>query len=104
MIGNSTTQNNYIDYLKNVRISQHHMESAKMESEKIGIQKGIQKGEKIGIQKGEKIGINKGKMEVVLNAFDNGYTISSIAKITKLSIIKVKEILKSNDRKLDNSK
>jgi predicted transposase/invertase (TIGR01784 family) len=34
---------------------------AKVEGEKIGLEKGIEKGEKIGIEKGEKIGIEKGE-------------------------------------------
>jgi len=75
------TQNNYIDYLKNVRISQHAIESVRKE------------GEQIGIQKGKLEGKLEGKTEVILSLHEDGISFSQIAKYTKLSEEEVRKIL-----------
>jgi predicted transposase/invertase (TIGR01784 family) len=77
----AATQNNYIDYLKNVRISQHAIDSVRKE------------GEEIGIQKGEKIGIQKVNIEMILTLHEDGLPLSQIAKYTKLTEDEVRRIL-----------
>lgn len=69
----AATQNNYIDYLKNVRISQHAIDSVRKE--------------------GEEIGIQKVKVEMILTLHEDGIPIKQIAKYTKLTEDEVREIL-----------
>jgi len=69
----TVTQNNYIDYLKNVRISQHTIDSVRKE--------------------GEEIGIQKVKVEMILTLHEDGIPIKQIAKYTKLTEDEVRAIL-----------
>ncbi len=73
----AATQNNYIDYLKNVRISQHAIDSVRKEGEEIGMQ----------------IGEQKVKIEMILTLHEDGIPIKQIAKYTKLSEDEVRKIL-----------
>ena len=65
-----TTQSDYIDYLKNVRISQNAIESVRKE------------------------GKIEGKIEVILALHEDGIPIAQIAKYTKLTQVEVEKILK----------
>ena len=70
---------------------------AVMKAEKLALEKGVEKGEKIGVKKGEKIGIEKGKIEsekrAVLGMFENGIPVALIAKSLNLSETIVEEII-----------
>jgi predicted transposase/invertase (TIGR01784 family) len=66
----TTTQSDYIDYLKNVRISQNAIESVRKE------------------------GKIEGKIEVILALHEDGIPIAQIAKYTKLTQVEVEKILK----------
>lgn len=74
----TVTQNNYIDYLKNVRISQHTIDSVRKE--------------------GEEIGIQKVKVEMILTLHEDGIPIKQIAKYTKLTEDEVRIILNEQGR------
>jgi predicted transposase/invertase (TIGR01784 family) len=79
----TVSQSEYIDYLKNVRISQHAIESVRKESKIEG-----------------KI---EGKIEVVLALHEDGIPITQIAKYTKLSDEEVEKILSAKGKLLINS-
>ncbi len=76
----TTTQNEYIDYLKNVRLSEKILDDVKEEH----------------FYRGKQIGIQKEKIEVVLTLHDDKIPTERIAKYTKLSESEVMEILKEH--------
>ena len=76
----TTTQNEYIDYLKNVRLSEKILDDVKEEH----------------FYRGQQIGIQKNQIEVVLKSYDNGISIALISNITNLSEEQVMEILRDN--------
>ena len=98
----ATVQKEYVDYLKNVRLTQKNIDSIRHRSILEGKEIGIQEGKEIGIQEGEAIGIQKGeekaKVKTVLKSFDNGAELSFIALITELSEQKVIEILRNHGK------
>ena len=59
-------------------------------------------GEKIGEKRGKEIGKEIGKekrtVEMVLDSYDIGLELDVISKISRLSVSKVKKILKENNR------
>ena len=75
--------------------------------EQIGLEKGeqigLEKGEQIGLEKGEQIGLEKGEKRgahdaykrVIIELASEGMTVKTMAKITGLSVEKVKKILES---------
>ncbi len=79
-------RNAYFHYLKEAVQAQDTLTSAKLEGERIG----IEKGEKIGIEKGkvegEKIGIEKEKMQIAQNMLQLGLPLDTIAAVTGLSV------------------
>ena len=86
----TTVKKEYIDYLKNVRLTQKHIESVRLESHI--------EGRREGKQEGRQEGRMQEKTKVVLNSFDNGISISMIANITNLSEDVVISILIENGR------
>lgn len=78
----TVTQNDYVDYLKNVRIRQHAIESVRKES-------------KI---EGKIEGRIEEKIEVILALHEDGFSVDQIAKYTKLTVTEVKEIIKSHSK------
>jgi hypothetical protein len=80
----TTTQNEYIDYLKNVRLSEKILDDVKIEH----------------FYKGQQIGIQKNQIDVVLTLNEDKIPIDRIAKYTKLSVDEVMEILKENGREI----
>ncbi len=55
-------------------------------------------GEKIGEKRGKEIGKEKRTVEIVLDSYDIGLELDVISKISRLSVSKVKKILKENNR------
>jgi predicted transposase/invertase (TIGR01784 family) len=53
-----------------------------------------------GKQQGIEQGIEKEKIKIIINAYDNGLTISMIAKITGLSDQEVQRILIENGKNI----
>ena len=82
----TTVKKEYIDYLKNVRLTQKHIDSVRLESHIEGREEGRQEGEKQKLT------------EVVLNSFDNEISISMISNITNLAEEEVVRILVENGR------
>ncbi|TDG95653.1 PD-(D/E)XK nuclease family transposase [Cardinium endosymbiont of Culicoides punctatus] len=85
------------------------IEKGKQEGEKIGLEKGKQEGEKIGLEKGkqegEKIGLEKGKQAALhataLKMLTLGMDIDTIASITMLSKEEIYAIVKDNGGSLN---
>ena len=67
----------------------------------IGQEEGLVKGEKIGIAKGKelgiaegkKLGIAEGRAETAMAMLENNFSIEDIAKVTKMSINKIKALI-----------
>jgi predicted transposase/invertase (TIGR01784 family) len=83
----TATQRDYIDYLKNVRISQNAIESVRKESKIEGKIEGKLEGKL------------EGKIEVILALHEDGIPTAQIAKYTKLSQVEVERILNENRKK-----
>lgn len=66
---------------------------------KQGIEHGIEKGMKQGIEKGIERGIEQGKIEIIINGFTEGLSISLLAKITHFTEQEVLDILNNHNTK-----
>ena len=78
----TATKKQYDHYLKNVRVSESMLDTAKYEGEQTGIKKG-------------KI---EGKIEIILKSFDAGLDIDLIVLITSMSRAEVVDVLREHGR------
>ena len=83
-------------FLPEEEIQRRDMEEARENA----IKEGIEQGLKEGIEQGLKEGIEQGRMkqmnEMVINMYNEKYSLNDISKITKLSIEKINDILKNS--------
>ena len=82
----TTTKQQYDQYIKGIRISNGMIEAAKL------------KGHLEVPREGEKSGERKREIEVVISSFDDGLPIDQISSITKLSVVEVQNILKEHGK------
>lgn len=54
---------------------------------------GIAKGKELGIAEGKKLGIAEGRTETAMAMLENNFSIEDIAKVTKMSINKIKALM-----------
>lgn len=54
---------------------------------------GIAKGKELGIAEGKKLGIAEGRAETAMAMLENNFSIEDIAKVTKMSINKIKALI-----------
>lgn len=54
---------------------------------------GIAKGKELGIAEGKKLGIAEGRAETAMAMLENNFSIEDIAKVTKMSVNKIKALI-----------
>jgi predicted transposase/invertase (TIGR01784 family) len=84
-------QKEYLSYIRAEQAELDYKAQIKY-AKKTGEKTGIKKGEKQGIKKGKEIGKKDGKIEIAIKLKKSGFPINKIAKITELSVEKIKKL------------
>ncbi len=79
--------------LKHYRDLKNSLDTAHEEGYEEGFVEGIEEGRKEGIEEGRKEGIEEGRKEIIINLHNSGMDIEDIAKLTKIDIETVQNIL-----------